>query len=308
MWETYRMVLYPNYLGAWLFGRLADASLRKLTARVFGTAQQQALEKAAAAAVKCTAEELFPDDSAQAEHLAMVVSEVFKESVPGELSAEYATMLEAVRAGIVWQLAVLDDASLTGTSQSSAHVLGVSVKVLARTLASHLEREIIEDGARGGALEPLASQLNHDATHMQGSRIEAQVKQLSGHMNDLLLQLETSWTRDPKKRIRKYLDGLSVEWTEEGPTVCADDGTVLSATEMTGLLDRWSDIDKDRVADELETDSVIPVMIFTVLKSCLDFYGRFPEEVELENLSTELARKYNLFWRFLMSKLSDILE
>lgn len=55
----------------------------------------------------------------------MVVNEVFAEPVPAEPLAGQRTLLEALRAGIGAQLAVLDDASLTGTGQSSADVLGV---------------------------------------------------------------------------------------------------------------------------------------------------------------------------------------
>ena len=56
----------------------------------------------------------------------MVVSEVFGEPVPAAALAGQATVLEALQAGIAGQLAVLDDAGLTGTGQSSADVLGVS--------------------------------------------------------------------------------------------------------------------------------------------------------------------------------------
>jgi hypothetical protein len=40
-------------------------------------------------------------------------------------------LLEGLQAGIAWQLAVLDDAELAGTGQSSADVLGVPGTVLA---------------------------------------------------------------------------------------------------------------------------------------------------------------------------------
>ena len=81
-------------------------------------------------------------------------------------------MLEALQAGIAGQLAVLDDASLTGTGQSSADVLGVPAGGGAE-LTGHLLQEIIIRGSRGGPLFPLASQLNDEVTHLQGQRIEA---------------------------------------------------------------------------------------------------------------------------------------
>jgi hypothetical protein len=99
--------------------------------------------------------------------------------VPGEPLAEHATVLEAVQAGIAAQLAVLDDASLTGTGQSLAAVLGISGEVVAATLTSHLVREIVVRGSRGGPLVPLADQLNHDVTHLQGQRMEGMLLRLS---------------------------------------------------------------------------------------------------------------------------------
>ena len=103
-----------------------------------------------------------------------------------------ATVLEALQAGIAVQLAVLDDASLTGTGQSSADVLGVAGAVVAEKLTGHLLREIVVRGARGGPLFPLASQLNDDVTHLQGQRIEAVLGQLAGEVRDALARLDTT--------------------------------------------------------------------------------------------------------------------
>jgi len=52
----------------------------------------------------------------------MVISEVFGEPVPDTAPARPATLLEGLRAGIAAQLAVLDDADLTGIGKSSAGV------------------------------------------------------------------------------------------------------------------------------------------------------------------------------------------
>ena len=109
----------------------------------------------------------------------MVVSEVFREPTPDAALAGQATLLEALQAGIAEKLAVLDDAALTGTGQSSAEVLGVPGGVLAETLAGHLVREIMLRGSRGGPLAPLADQLNHDVTHLQGQRLEGMLAQLA---------------------------------------------------------------------------------------------------------------------------------
>jgi len=88
-------------------------------------------------------------------------------------------LLEALQAGIAERLAVLDDAALTGTGQSSAEVLGVPGGVLAEMLGRHLVREIMVRGSGGGSLAPLADQLNHDVTHLQGQRLEGMLAQLA---------------------------------------------------------------------------------------------------------------------------------
>ena len=67
--------------------------------------------------------------------------------------------LAASLAGIAAQLAVLDDADLTGVGKSSAGVLGVRSAVLADSLAGHLVQEIRFRGSRGGPPTPLADQV-----------------------------------------------------------------------------------------------------------------------------------------------------
>lgn len=88
-------------------------------------------------------------------------------------------MLAALQAGITGQLAVLNDASLTGTGQSSADVLEVPGTALAERLTAYLLREIVARGSRGGPLFPLASQLNDDMTHLQGQQLAGLVGELS---------------------------------------------------------------------------------------------------------------------------------
>jgi tetratricopeptide (TPR) repeat protein len=172
------VVFVADDLGAWLVGLLADAGRKKLTALVLGSDQERALRKAAAAAVQDTAAEMSPS-AEQARQLAMVISEVFRRPVPDARLAGSVTMLEGLQAGIASRLAVLDDADRTGTGQSSAEVLGVSVAVLAEKLAGYLVREIMFRGSGGGPLTPLGDQLNHDLTHLQGQRVEGMLAQLT---------------------------------------------------------------------------------------------------------------------------------
>lgn len=166
------MVFVADDLGAWLVGLLADASRKKLTRLVLGEAQERALQQTATAAVQDTASELSPSDSQRAGQIAMVISEVFHTPVPAAPLAGVATLAEGLQAGITGQLAVLDDAGLTGTGQSSAEVLGVAGTALADKLTGHLVREIMFRGSRGGPLTPLADQLNHDLIHLQVRRVE----------------------------------------------------------------------------------------------------------------------------------------
>jgi hypothetical protein len=182
------MVFIADDLGAWLVGLLADAGRKKLTTWVLGDDQERALRQAATTAVQLTAAELRPDDDEQAEHLAGVISQVFSEPVPAGPLAGHGTVLEALQAGIAGQLAVLDDASLTGTGWSSAEVLGVPATALADRLTAHLLREIVARGARGGPLFPLASQLNDDVTHLQGRQLKGMV----GEVLEVLARLDVA--------------------------------------------------------------------------------------------------------------------
>ncbi len=175
------MAVVVDDLLAWLVGLLADAGRRKLTALVLGSDQERALRQAAGAAVEATAAQLAPAGGEHAGQLAMVVGEVFR-GPPGVALAGQVTVLEALQAGIAARLAVLDDPDATGTGQSSMELLGVPAGVLAEKLASCLVREIMVRGSGGGPLAPLADQLNHDVTHLQGERLEGMLAQLAGQV------------------------------------------------------------------------------------------------------------------------------
>jgi tetratricopeptide (TPR) repeat protein len=187
-------VFVADDLAAWLVGMLADAGRRKLTMLVLGTDQERALRAAARAAVQRTAAELAPGSNEQTAQLAAVISQVFNEPVAGQPRAGHTTVLQALQSGIAEQLTVLDDASLTGTGQSSADVLGVSGAVVAQKLTGHLLWEIVNGGVRGGPLFPLASQLNDDMTHLQGQRIEAVLSRLADEIRQALIRRDTGRT------------------------------------------------------------------------------------------------------------------
>ena len=58
--------------------------------------------------------------------------------------------------------------------------------MLAGILARNLVREIMVRGSQGGPLAPLADQLNHELTRLQGQRIEGMLVQLAGEVRDAL--------------------------------------------------------------------------------------------------------------------------
>lgn len=173
------MVFVADDLGAWLVAALADAGRRRLTEWALGSDQERALRRAAAHAVEVTAAELCAEDGERAGEIAMVVDQVFNNPIPGPHLAGQETLLETLQAGIAERLAVLDDPTLTGTGRSSADLLGVSADTLAQKLSAHLLQEVIGRGAQGGPLEPLAAQLNHDMTHLQGRQLQYLVGQLT---------------------------------------------------------------------------------------------------------------------------------
>jgi tetratricopeptide (TPR) repeat protein len=187
------MVFVADDLAAWLVGALADAGLKRLSTLLRGSDQERALREAATAAVQLTAKELYPDGGERAEKLTRSVNRAFiKALVPNAPIEGQTTLLGALQAGIFRQLASLDDLGSTGTRHSPADVPDVPVTLLADKLTSHLVREIVLRGARGGPLFPLASQLNDDITHLQGLRVEGKVDRLDDRLVELLARLETA--------------------------------------------------------------------------------------------------------------------
>jgi hypothetical protein len=171
-WDNGVVSFVADDLAAWLVALLADSGRGKLTSWLAGDEQERALRQAATAAVESAAGDLCAGEKERGAEQAMVISHVFGTVMPQTPLRDHQTLLEALQAGVAGQLAVLDDPGITGTGMSSAQVLGVATADVAARLAGHLVREIIVRGSRGGPLEPLAGQLNHDLTHIQGHRIE----------------------------------------------------------------------------------------------------------------------------------------
>ena len=178
------MVFVVDAFGTWLVEQLADAGRKKLTALILGDEQERALRRAADAAIRATAAEISPSDGGWAEQAVGVIGQVFDDPVPDAPRAGPVMLLEGLHTRIARQLAVLDDASVTGTGQSSADVLGVPGAVLADRLTSHLVREILVSGSRGSPLTALAGQHNHELTRLQGQRIESELARLADEIRD----------------------------------------------------------------------------------------------------------------------------
>ena len=191
------MFVVDDLLG-WLVGLAADAGRKKLVTLVLGTDQERALRPAVEAAVAATAAQLAPSKE-QADQLATAIGEVFH-GAPKVALAGQGTLLEALQAGITAQVAVLDHPDATGTGQSPAQLPGLPPGVLAQTLAGYLVREIVVRGAQGGPLAPLADQLNHDLTHLQGQRLEGMLAQLVSLV--MGLAREGGRTQVPSKPVR----------------------------------------------------------------------------------------------------------
>jgi hypothetical protein len=65
---------------------------------------------------------------------------------------------------------------------------------VAEKLTGHLLQEILNGGARGAPLFPLASRLNDDVTHLLGQRIEAALGQLADEIRQALAQWDAART------------------------------------------------------------------------------------------------------------------
>jgi tetratricopeptide (TPR) repeat protein len=189
------MMFVADAFTGWLLGQLLNASRTGLSRWLGGRDEQRALQQAAKAAIQATARELRPrsptgDDAQSPEHLARVIDQVFQQPpTPAEAMAGQVTLLQGLQQAVATRLAVLGEADITGTGRSSAELLGIEVPAVAEALTRHLLREILLAGAGGGPLTPLAAQLNHDLTQLQGQQHTAQLLQLTEEIQAALAAL-----------------------------------------------------------------------------------------------------------------------
>lgn len=201
------MAFVVDDLASWLVGLLADAGRKRLIGLISGGEQERALRPVTDAAIRRTAEETCHGKGERAEHVARVIGEVFRERSPSAWPTESGTILEGLQLGVAQQLAVLSDADLTGTGQSSEDALGISAELLARTLTDHLVAGIISQGAQAGPLSALANQLNHDWTHLQNQQTYAELRRIRSKSGESAILPKTSGIQVAEgkiARVRSY--------------------------------------------------------------------------------------------------------
>jgi hypothetical protein len=172
--------------GSWLLEQFADATRRRLGKWLLGSEQERAVRAAGQAAIVRAARELRPEASDEdVENIGRILDQVFQVRVPTVPLDEHATMLQSLQAGMVAQLAVLGDSTLTGTRQSSAQVLGLPVERIIEVVTRCAIQEVLVRGTSGGALTPLADQLNHDLTHLQGQHATGLLERVVAELGQL---------------------------------------------------------------------------------------------------------------------------
>jgi hypothetical protein len=162
-------------LAAWLVGALADAGAKKLTVLLFGSEQERALREAATAAAEQSVRDLhLSGDDQQARRMAAAIRKALgKPSLIAPPTGQL-TLLESLHATLRARLATFDGAGL-----------GASGAALTDRLIGCLVLEIKVRGSQGSPLTPLADQLNHELTQLQGQRIEGKVDRLLDEISQL---------------------------------------------------------------------------------------------------------------------------
>lgn len=232
VWENGNVTFVADDLAAWLVGLVADAGRKKLTALLLGDQQERELSRAATAAVLATALELGPSGVDATEHLAMVISEVFEVPAAVELTGQL-TMLEALRAGVAAQVAVLGCASMTGRGESWAEIADVDVQALAQQLSDNLVREIMVRGAQGGVLAPLANQFNHDLAHLQNLQLELSLSDLRNEVRSAMERERRGIASQPNPILRR----ARLEQAQLPPRPIGFTGRHDEMAILAGLLD-----------------------------------------------------------------------
>lgn len=102
---------------------------------------------------------------------------------------------------------------------------------------------------------------------------------------------------------------MSVEWIPEGPIISGN-MVKISSTELHALLTRyfeWFPQFQSQESEKLKqqtsagpSDVMERAHFLATIRSCVDTYGRVPDEAEMEAASSELSRKMDLFYKFML--------
>jgi hypothetical protein len=155
------MSLLVDAIAGWLTQAMGDASLRTGVRLTLGSHEERQLRAALELAVDRTV------NQAPASCRAALKS-ALDENVTGTVAwaaDQEGRLIDELRAAVRAEIAPLTDSSLTGHGRSFCEIIGISPGWLLRVLPEEVIRSVSRLAAtRAGALAPLASQLNADAT------------------------------------------------------------------------------------------------------------------------------------------------
>ncbi len=123
-------------------------------------------------------------------------------------------------------------------------------------------------------------------------------KQFDKQCDLLLIAMGLNVTRE------NFRSGIAIEWADEGPRIFGH-GVVISVAESNALLDRWHEwiwkfVEQERKKRGRKKKNVgSAANILAVIRACADTYHRVPDEAEMKEGKTELARKFNLLFVFI---------
>jgi len=106
--------------------------------------------------------------------------------------------------------------------------------------------------------------------------------------------------------------GISIAWTQEGPRIIGND-VPLTATEANAVLNRWHKnfpvfLRREKMRHGKEQDAVEAARLLATIRACGDTYGQIPDEQDMSEMRSELSRKFDLFYKFLVEMEADALE
>jgi len=192
-------VFVVDDLAAVLVEWLADAGRKKITTLVMGTDQQRALKNVAKLAVQLTINELCPRGGRSAELLNEALTSALRDPQLLSSGVAHFTLLEAFHARLNERIGRMESEApgLFGTVVLQEGLPRFEPGVVIRCLGAHVIDLILENGARGGPLAPLASTLQRDAIYLQGKRIEGKVNDIADDVSRVLSFAHRGKSREP---------------------------------------------------------------------------------------------------------------